>query len=209
MFPNKSIQIALCVLLLALVFSSCTKKPALPEKASQLGVASWYGHPFDGRATASGEIYDMEKLTAAHRTLPLGTVVSVQNVVNSQTVQVRINDRGPFVNDRIIDLSHAAAQAISMPGIANVRLEVISTPPPRAADLFAVQIGAFAKKQDAEQLREQMEGKYGTASLVFREGDQMWSVLVGLEPSLHEANELAEKLNREDSPAFAVRVDSD
>jgi rare lipoprotein A len=209
MFRNKSIHVSLCVLLLALVFASCTKKSDIPAKASQVGVASWYGHPFDGRATASGEIYDMEKLTAAHRTLPLGSVVSVQNLVNSQTVQVRINDRGPFVNDRIIDLSHAAAQAISMAGIANVRLEVISTPPTRAADLFAVQIGEFAKRQDAEQLREQMEGKYGTARLVFREGDQMWSVLVGLEPSLDKANEMAEKLSREGSPAFAVRVDSD
>jgi peptidoglycan lytic transglycosylase len=206
---HKTIDVFIYGLVIAVTFSSCTKKPMAPGSASQVGVASWYGHPFDGRPTASGEIYDMEKMTAAHRTLPLGTVVSVQNLVNNQTVQVRINDRGPFVNNRIIDLSHAAAQAISMPGITNVRLDIISTPPTRAADMFAIQVGAFAKRQDADQLRDQMDRKYGTATLVFREGDQTWRVLVGLEPSLDKANQMAEQLDKETGSAFVVRVDAD
>jgi rare lipoprotein A len=206
---RKVIFVFVCGLMIAGILASCTKKPVASGSPSQIGVASWYGHPFDGRPTASGEIFDMEKMTAAHRTLPLGTVVRVQNLVNNQLVQVRVNDRGPFVNDRIIDLSHAAAQAISMPGIANVRLDIISTPPTRGVDMFAVQVGAFAKRQDADQLRDQMEQKYGTARLVFRDGDQMWRVLVGLEPTLDSANKIVDQLNKDAGPAFAVRVDTD
>jgi len=96
----------------------------------EVGLASWYGHPYHGRSSASGEIYDMEQFTAAHRTLPFGTLVRVVNLDNEKSVEVRINDRGPFVDDRVIDLSHAAAQAIGMigPGTARVRVEVIQAP---------------------------------------------------------------------------------
>ncbi len=192
-----------------LASTGCTKKESGPQDTGQIGIASWYGHPFDGRLTASGEIYDMEKLTAAHRTLPFGTVLSVENLSNSQKVEVRVNDRGPFVQGRIIDLSHAAAHALTIPGIANVRLQVISTPPTRAADLFAVQIQAFAQRAQAEQVREQMERKYGTARVVFRQGDQTWRVLVGLQPTFESANALAQQLDKEAGPAFVVLVDSD
>src|SRR5215510_10871440 len=86
----------------------CNKKAAPPPGGAEIGVASWYGQPFHGRLTASGETYDMEKMTAAHRTLPFGAKVRIQNLVNQRTVEVRVNDRGPFVKDRIIDLSHGA-----------------------------------------------------------------------------------------------------
>jgi rare lipoprotein A len=205
---NKSVSLLSLVLLPAICLTGCGKKSGVSPGAVQVGIASWYGHPFDGRPTASGEIFDMEKMTAAHRTLPLGTVVHVENLANKQKVEVRINDRGPFVHDRIIDLSHAAAQAISMPGIANVRLEVISTPATRAAEMFAVQIGAFSQRSEAENLRAQMERRYGTARLVFREGDQTWRVLVGLQPSLESANALAQQLEKEAGPAFVVTIDS-
>lgn len=195
------------VLGIVLVLTSCTKKPAGAPGQAQEGIASWYGVPFNGRATASGEIYDMEKMTAAHRTLPFGTVVRVESLVNQKTAEVRVNDRGPFVADRIIDLSHAAAQSIDMPGTANVRLVVISTPPTRGVDEFAVQIGAFSDRAQAEALRSKMEQKYGVATLVFRPGDQTWRVLVGLEPTLESANALAQQLNQEAGPAFVVRVD--
>src|SRR6266849_7834208 len=144
-----------------LASTGCTKKESGPQDTGQIGIASWYGHPFDGRLTANGEIYDMEKMTAAHRTLPFGTVLRVERLDNGKTTEVRINDRGPFVKDRIIDLAHAAAQAISMPGIANVRLQVIRTPATRAADSFAVQVGAFSKRSEADQLRARLEQKYG------------------------------------------------
>ena len=96
----------------------------------QRGIASWYGNPYHGRATASGEIYDMERLTAAHRRLPFGVTTRVENLRNGKTVEVKINDRGPFVKGRIIDLSRAAARQIDLlgPGVARVRIEVIAAP---------------------------------------------------------------------------------
>jgi len=91
------------------------------------GIASWYGDDFDGWVTASGDIYDIYGLTAAHRTLPLGTMVRVTNVVNGRHVTIRVNDRGPYVNGRILDLSYAAAQELAMvrDGISAVYLEVV------------------------------------------------------------------------------------
>jgi rare lipoprotein A len=123
----------------------------------ETGVASWYGgnDGFEGKPTASGEIYDSSRLTAAHRQLPLGTIVDVQNVENSRTVRVRINDRGPFVKGRVIDLSRAAASEIGVlgPGTANVRIALIT----RAADRepvsppggWAVQVGSFGEAERA------------------------------------------------------------
>jgi rare lipoprotein A len=195
--------------LMVLVLASCTKKAALQQNQDQVGIASWYGQPFNGRLTASGETYDMEKMTAAHRTLPFGAVVRVESLTNNETAEVRINDRGPFVQDRIIDLSHAAAQSIGMQGIANVRLVVLSVPVTRGADEYAVQVGAFSQQAEANQLRQRMEQEHGTARLVFRQGDQTWRVLVGLEPTVESARALAEKLDKEAGPAFVVRVDSE
>ncbi len=99
-------------------------RPA-PIVQGEKGIASWYGHPYHGRPTASGEIYNMYDMTAAHRTLPFGTRVNVHDLENGHDVTVRINDRGPFVEGRIIDLSYAAAQAMHMPGIAQVHLEIL------------------------------------------------------------------------------------
>jgi len=119
------------------------------------GVASWYGHPYHGRPAANGEIYDMEKMTAAHRTLPFDTWVRVYDLDNNRTTEVRITDRGPFVGGRIIDLSHAAARELELigPGVARVRIEVVRTPPNAAPGLFAVQVGAFRDRANAERLR--------------------------------------------------------
>jgi rare lipoprotein A len=194
-------------LLISFSSISCTRKAAPPDSKAQTGVASWYGHPFDGRLTANGEVYDMEKMTAAHRTLPFGTVLRVERLDNGKVTEVRINDRGPFVKDRIIDLSHAAAQAISMPGIANVHLQVIRTPPTRAADSFAVQVGAFSQRSGADQLRARLEQKYGNASLIYRDRDRTWCVLAGLQPDVESASTLAIQLDKEAAPAFVVRVD--
>ena len=99
--------------------------PPAPIVQGEEGIASWYGHPYHGRQAASGEIYNMYDMTAAHRTLPFGTQVRVHDLENGRDVQVRINDRGPFVEGRIIDLSYAAAQAMGMNGIAQVRLEIL------------------------------------------------------------------------------------
>jgi rare lipoprotein A len=99
-------------------------------KSQMEGVASWYGEEFNGRLTASGEVYDMYAFTAAHRTLPLGTLVRVTNEENNKTVEVKVNDRGPFKKDRIIDLSKSACKSLDMMknGTAQVKLDVISWP---------------------------------------------------------------------------------
>jgi rare lipoprotein A len=198
-----------CVIVTAiLVLTSCTKKANQAGEQMQTGVASWYGLPFEGRLTANGEIYDMEKMTAAHRTLPFGTVLRVKRLDNGKMAEVRINDRGPFVKDRIIDLSHAAAEDISMPGIAEVSLQVIHIPPTRSADEFAVQVGAFSRRSEADQLRAHLQGKYGIATLIYRDRDRIWCVLVGIEPTVDRASALAEQLGKEDTPGFVVRIDS-
>lgn len=199
------------VTLVALSIAACKSKTATPPAPGNLqtGVASWYGDPFNGRPTASGEIFDMHKLTAAHRTLPLGTTVRIENLANHQTVDVKINDRGPFVAGRIIDLSWAAGQQITMPGIANVTLQILSTPPTRAAPIYAVQAGSFPDRASAVALRETMSQKYGTARIVFRGRDQSWRVLVGIYATEQSANAVAPEINQQAAPAFVVLADDD
>jgi rare lipoprotein A len=178
------------------------------------GIASWYGHPYHGRAAANGEIYDMEKPTAAHRTLPFNTWVRVYDLDNNRTTEVRIIDRGPFVAGRIIDVSHSAARELELigPGVARVRVEVIRTPANVVPGLFAVQVGAFRERANAERLRSQMETLYGAARLLERaESPGLWRVLVGAEPSEDGANQLAERIRQnsvEKRSAFVVRVDT-
>jgi rare lipoprotein A len=213
------------LLLLALFAAACGKKkvkgargkPApSPQPAAvgsvETGTASWYGHPYHGRPAANGEIYDMEKLVAAHRTLPFNTWVRVTNLTNKKNVDVRIIDRGPFVGGRIIDLSHAAARAIEMigPGVAQVRVEVISAPANPEPSIFGVQVGAFASRANAERLVTAMQARYGAAKLVARQGSvTLWRVIAGSENSTADAETLAARIRgAENVPqAFVVRID--
>jgi rare lipoprotein A len=211
-------------MLAALALAGCAKKhPAavapLPPRAvtgeirdGETGVASWYGHPYHGRPAANGEIYDMEKLTAAHRTLPFGTWVRVVNLSNNQTVDVRITDRGPFVENRIIDLSHAAAVAIALigPGVARVRLDILSVPTAASGESwYAVQAGAFLDHDRAERLRASLERDVGPAHLVQRaDSPTLWRVLVGRVPTEEAAAALAQRVRGQSGTAFVVRLDS-
>jgi len=107
---------------------SSTSRPRLkPQKPYQVGTASWYGRDFDGKPTASGETFNMYQYTAAHRHLPLGTIIRVTNLHNGESVVVRVNDRGPVPDSRIIDLSYGAARQIGMSGagLQNVRLDIV------------------------------------------------------------------------------------
>ena len=178
----------------------------------ETGMASWYGHPYHGRASASGEIYDMEQMTAAHRTLPFGAQIRVHNLSNEKTVDVRITDRGPFIDGRIIDLSHAAARSIGLigPGVAKVRLEMISAPAALAPGYYGVQVGAFKVRENAERLRREMEAQHGSCKMVLRAGEPpLWRVLVGREPTIDGANALAQRLRQEKTgQAFVVRIDA-
>jgi rare lipoprotein A len=147
-----------CVKGIVLLTALLTLSPVFA--VAEEGLASWYGGKFHGRMTSSGEVFDSNTLTAAHRTLPFGTIVKVTNLDNGKSVQVKINDRGPFVEGRIIDLSRAAAVALGMvdSGIAHVSLQImefIST-----TDLYAIQVGAFGLEQNAQK----------TASLLSKDG---------------------------------------
>jgi len=184
---------------------------AVPTGYTEEGVASWYGIPFHGRAAADGEIYDMETMVAAHRLMPFNTWLKVTNLSNQKSVNVRVIDRGPFVDGRIIDLSKAAARQIDLigPGTGRVRLEVISAPADIPAnDFYAVQVGAFSMYANAERAREQYAQRYGTAQLAMKQGKiRMWRVLVGKETSIQSAQQLANTLAAENRDVFVVRLD--
>lgn len=178
------------------------------------GVASWYGEPYHGRRAANGEIYDMEQLTAAHRTLPFNTWVRVHNLTNGRTVDVRITDRGPFIGDRIIDLSRAAARSIELigPGLAQVQVTVIRPPdaPLLVRDWFGVQVGAFRESENAQRLRERLAQTYGQARIVQRaDSPGQWRVVVGGCQSMNLAEQLAAHLRREFAQAYVVRTEGE
>ena len=131
-------RIVLPVVCLCGLWTAASAQSVQPP--SERGIASWYGAPYHGQRSASGEIYDQEKLTAAHRTLPFGTRVRVRRLDRDGSIVVRINDRGPFVKSRIIDLSHAAADRLGITGggVAPVALELVETPPVDPQNRFSV-----------------------------------------------------------------------
>ena len=164
----------------------------LPELGVRHGIASWYGPGFHGRRTANGERYDMHDLTAAHPTLPFGTLLEVRNVTNGRTVTVRVNDRGPYAKRRVVDVSYAAALALGMvgPGTAEVDLAVIDQ---RALpdERYTVQVGAFSDPDRAVALHRDLKRIYPEA---FVHSDGIWNrVQVGL----FEDRDNAESLRRE------------
>jgi rare lipoprotein A len=187
------------------------RQPAIPGGYVEEGVASWYGVPFNGRRTSNGEIYDMHTMTAAHRTLPFNCMVRVTNLDNGKQTEVRINDRGPFVANRVIDLSLAAAQAIEMwgPGTAHVRLEILSGPNPNKG-FFGVQVGAFKVQENAERFRAEMDAAYPPATIQSYDAPDgtYYRVRVGKLPSEEAAQKLADQLRADGKKAaLVVRID--
>jgi peptidoglycan lytic transglycosylase len=189
---------------------------AIPVSAgyTEQGEASWYGLPFHGRQASNGEIYDMNKLTAAHRTLPFETMVRVTNETNGKSTVVRITDRGPFVNNRIIDLSYAAAREIESigPGVVPVRLEVLSTGINPEAGFFTIQVGSFRERANAEKMRQRLSAtysptfvkRYDTTSGVF------YRVHVGKVSGEEAAKEFGERLwSDEGVNPMVIRLDND
>jgi rare lipoprotein A len=220
--PRKNSRFAgVCalVLLLAVLAAGCggarpvtARVSPVPGAYLEQGVASWYGIPFNGRRAADGEIFDMNQPVAAHRTLPFGSMVRVTNLTNGKQTEVRIIDRGPFVNGRIIDLSFGAARSIDMvgEGIARVRLELISSAAPLLAGNFTVQVGAFTQRQNAERLRERLLKRY--TPIFIQESDtsggHFFRVKVGRVATEQEAQQLATKLtSQERFQTFVVRLD--
>ena len=191
--------------------SAAERQPPIPGVYAEQGVASWYGVPFDGHRTSNGEIYDMHTMTAAHRTLPFNSIVRVTNLSNGMQTEVRINDRGPFVANRVIDLSLAAAQAIQMvgTGTAPVRLELISGSNPAIGN-FGVQIGAFLVEANAEKLKAQLSQRYSSISIATYDSPtgMFYRVRVGRLPSEDAARQLADRLRENERlTTFVVRLD--
>lgn len=193
--------------------SKRTKTPPTPAPAgyTEQGSASWYGNPFHGRHAANGEIYDMYKLTAAHRTLPFETMVRVTNLNNGKTTTVRITDRGPFVENRIIDLSLAAAREIESvgPGVVPIRLEVLGNVN-LTAGFFTVQVGAFRDRANAERLRDRLNASYSPIFIQQLDSPDgiYYRVRVGKISGEDAAHDLGEQLRaKEGFTPFVVRLD--
>ncbi len=209
------------------VFSGClrssrrvpaTSSPpaaSINVKQGERGIASWYGKRFHGRRTANGETYDMYGMTAAHRTLPFGTQVRVHHLKNGRHVTVRVNDRGPFIEGRVIDLSFAAAKKLHLAGVAPVRLEVLKLPEPEpgvrrpAGAKFSVQVGAFSDRENAYELKKRLSETFFPILIHPTDSTdrRLYRVRVGRVDSLEEAEQLERRLRRMDLKTMIVAVD--
>ena len=189
---------------------------SIPEGTKPLSVetgkASWYGAPYHNRRSSNGQIYDMNQLTAAHLTLPLGSTVRVTNLKTGHSTIVRITDRGPFVKGRIVDLSLAAAKQADVwkAGVAPVRLEVLRTPAPSdRGGRWAVQIGSFQDEDDADKLANRLSRRYKTAKvLCFSSPIGDWWVRVRvLKDDRKRAEEVVHETQADADKIFLVRLD--
>ena len=173
------------------------------------GLASWYAEPYHGRKTASGEIFDSYRgMTAAHRTLPFNTMVRVTNTATGRHVDVRINDRGPFVDGRVIDLSVRAARQLDLvrPGTASVKLTVLKLAAVSSPTGYAVQVGAFENQRNAEELKRRLEKQYqGVMVQAVSEEKTLYRVRIGL-PNIEAANAVAAQLQKQDFKPVVVRL---
>ncbi len=195
------------------------------EGFSQEGIGSWYGKDFHGKKTSNGEIYDMNALTAAHKTLPLGVFVKVTNKNNGNDVIVRVNDRGPFVKNRVIDLSYAAAKKLGydMIGTAPVRIEALgykargssgedsfSEPDSYDSGNYSVQVGSFREYPNAKRLTDELRNLFGFAEMrsATVNGELYYRVTAGKYTSLKSAEEAERKFIDHGYPgSFAVALD--
>jgi rare lipoprotein A len=189
---------------------------SIPENAPPLltetGLASWYGAPYHNRRGSNGEIYNMHAMTAAHRTLPLGSIVRVTNEKTGHSAMVRITDRGPFVEGRILDVSYAAAKRLDIwqPGVAAVKLEVLQTPASLSTGgKWAVQIGKFEDQKTAAELADHLARRFQTAKVAkFNSPTGDWWVRVRvLDDDRQRAESLAHETETPEGSVYLVRLD--
>jgi len=178
---------------------------------TESGLASWYGPSYHKRKAANGEVYDMNGMTAAHRTLPLNSIVRVTNLKTGHSELLRITDRGPFVNNRIIDLSKTAAQKLDvfLPGTAKVRIDVLQSPAPiDQGGRWCVQIGAFKHPEDAAGLKDQLSRRYHTAKILQFTSPigEDWLRIRVAEDNKRRAEEVVQETHT-DAGVFLVRLD--
>ncbi len=191
-------------------------EPTIPANstplATETGRASWYGPPYHNRRGSNGEVYNMHAMTAAHRTLPLGSIVRVTNLKTGHSALVRITDRGPFIPGRVLDLSLAAARKIDvyLPGVAEVKVEVMQTPVPlETGGKWAVQIGGFPDGDEATKLADHLTRRYRTAKVLrFASPAGDWWVRVRvLDDDRERAKKLVDETETPEGAVFLVRLD--
>jgi rare lipoprotein A len=213
--PRMLLPLAVLVVCLTWLFPH---PPSESHPVWQKGWASWYGNTFAGRKTANGERFSPQELTAAHRKLPLGTKVMVKNLQTHELVEVRINDRGPYIEPRrrIIDLSRAAAATIGLleQGVGPVEVIVTEEAPPRQeADedrFYEVQVGAFADRQEASSVAETLQGRYPSVYITTRQGPlgRYHRVRIGPFERASQPQRIARALTREGYRIFIDEVPS-
>jgi rare lipoprotein A len=178
---------------------------------SETGWASWYGPHYNKRRSSNGEVYDMDAMTAAHRTLPLNSIVRVTNIKTGESVLLRITDRGPFVGDRIIDLSRAAAQKLDVyrRGTAMVKIDVLKTPSPiLTGGKWSVQIGPFKDPAEAADLKDRLARRYQTAKVLqFTSPIQdVWLRVRVADDDKHRAESVMQEIHT-DTGMYLLRMD--
>jgi rare lipoprotein A len=198
------------------VWSSCGTAGGGRSKSRYLesGVASWYGPKFHGRLTANGETYDMDGITAAHRTLPFNTVVLVENQDNGRKLEVRINDRGPFAKNRIIDLSRGAARKLGVigPGTANVKLYLVKGDLRKSKTTnlkvarYTVQLGSYKRKDDARDLSRKI--KKSRVESVKINGERFYRVYYGVYKDPAKAERDQRRLKRRGYKGFVKQIEN-
>lgn len=220
-------KLILLITIIALFFVGCFKRlpeaPEIKKGYTEKGIASWYGDEFKGRATASGEIFDPEKMTAAHKTLPFGTVVKVTNLENGKVAELKINDRGPFVRGRILDCSKKGAKDLGfyINGTTKVKLEVAKEGTGRRGnsptevidgdkdkmldETFTIQVGAFKDIENAKRLKEILLKKFGDAYIA--KFMDFYRVRVGHFKNQKEAEIIYELLKNNGYEGFLTRND--
>ena len=180
------------------------------EVYRETGTASWYGKEFHGRKTASGEIFDMYGISAAHRTLPLGTTIRVTNLDNYKSIKVRVNDRGPFARNRVLELSYGAAKELGYvaQGTARVKIEALE-PIEDPGGQYTVQAALFAEAENARMLRDRLSKRFEVISIVPFESNvgKFFCVQVGAYASEEKAEIIAGKLMMEGLEPIVVRKD--
>ncbi|MBT9331659.1 septal ring lytic transglycosylase RlpA family protein [Acidipila sp. 4G-K13] len=178
---------------------------------TESGMASWYGPPYHNHMGANGKIFDQNMVSAAHRTLPMGSLIKVTNMSTGQSAVMRVTDRGPFVPGRVLDLSEGAAKEVGVwrPGTANVRIDVYETPKPMdEGGRWCVQIGAFTHEKEALRLEEHLERKYQTANVIeFTGPTGHWVRIRPANDDRERAVEIAHELKPVEGDAYLVRLD--
>lgn len=200
---------AVALLILAGAGGACSRLPRSGRAGT--GIASWYGTEFHGRTTSSREIYDMNDMTAAHRTLPFGTYVMVTNLANGRSVVVRINDRGPFVRGRVIDLSYAAARVLGIvgPGTARVRLvQLKGFKGPAGTDrqvVVWIQVGAYTVQETAYAVKKRLDASFRGVTVTAVKAGSGTFYRVRVRTDEGQARSLARRLAGEGYPVIIVR----